>query len=268
MAKSVGSLLGRVRGKVGDIVFSSWRGLTIIKSYSRVIKHPSKLSYLSLARSGRVSFSSVSVSGVNVHFLFGFLSRLSTLVRRSLIEPVWSIYCPRYQTARNFFVGYNFRYLYDSVPAVDSFISSSNMPDLSRLKVSYGHGECVEELHTELLGDRIKLVWDPKCYSTGLESDLAFSFFLYWKPSNVRGWRYNNYNNVFGLLKCLGGVDSAIGRRGAGESYINLPTDVLDVGIRAEYGFVYLFFYTEGMGFSFALCSRLNSSGYRLARRF
>lgn len=241
MAKYYGSVIGTIRGKIGDLVFQSYRGIRVVGILPQKRQHKTAPNLVRKALKGEIEMNKISIKKLNVHLVFGALGYLYKRKLESLIGPAWEKICSEKRLnliGHNLFVQYNFSLLYHSIPDRQKIYDTDNMPDLSLMQITDGDLYEPTQIKNASYNPKIgilKVQWDPKVYIRGSREDNAHIVAIYWKLPHPTAKTYNP--KAWKLMKVWGENINPIAQRGKGKAVITIEKH-----LDPKYLIAYLFF--------------------------
>ncbi len=139
MAKYIASPWGFISGKVGGCVGSHRKGVWYFKRLSKPPNYGSIQDYKAHLRNPKHRFSPKQMNERRT--CYGMLTYIIKTHLHDLIHPIWESYCRKKKprlTGGNLFMALNLPPLYSSIPHPHRIFAPDNLPDYTKMLVSYG----------------------------------------------------------------------------------------------------------------------------------
>jgi len=188
-------LYSDVRGKMGDVVFSNYKGTTVVRIYSDKYKNrPKLIDTIDKAMNHPITKGEVRLLGSQL-----LLGLLSWLYKRKLgpsVGEAWEKICKSKKlTSPDMFIGYNLSEILNSIPVADKLIGINNMPDFTKLLITEGtlfeQTWITKMTYNPSTGD-LCMEWTTNTFIRGKPDDNAHIIIIYWGPPDFTTLNANN----------------------------------------------------------------------------
>ncbi|MCK4352539.1 hypothetical protein KAW65_03935 [candidate division WOR-3 bacterium] len=240
MATYHSSILGEITGKIGELVFTSYRGKLVVKIRPRKVKDRASVELLKKVLKGEIERNELSVKLLNVRLTFATIRYLYKEKLEQIIAPVWEKLCKQKKlrmTTYNLFLKYNMTILYDSIPEKNDFYGPLNMSDFTQMLITDGdlnEPTIIKNANYSPENGKLCIEWDTNRYIDGKIDDEAHVVAFYWKPPKLKLSSLTPWTSIK--------TWEAEAKREDGKAVIKIDTN-----LEPKYLITYLFFKSQNI---------------------